>query len=86
MLFNKGPFKAFSRALVDGIFNISHGGQYTPPTPPTNFFYLIDNEGDYLIDNSGASLIVTSSPTYNVIDNAGNQMIDNAANYLITKT
>ena len=83
MLFNKTPFKAFARALADGVFGISHGGEFTPPTPPADYWFLIDNEHDYLIDNAGNSLVV--DVLYYMVDNADDQLIDNAGNILITQ-
>lgn len=83
MLSNNSPFKVFSRCLLDGVFNLSHGGEYTPPTPPDGYFFVIDNADNYLIDNDGDYLIVNI--TYYLIDNDFDQLIDNSGNFLITQ-
>jgi hypothetical protein len=81
MLSNKTPFKSFSRALVDGVFLISHGGEYTPPPPPADFYFVVDDANNYLIDNSGDFLV--TDVTYYMVDDAHNELIDNSGNFLI---
>lgn len=83
MLSNNAPFKLLSRAFINGLYNLSHGGEITPPTPPEGYWFLINDSHDYLIDNDGNYLIVTAM--YNVIDDEGNQIIDNDGNFLITQ-
>jgi len=82
MLCNRAPYKSFSRALLDGVFLISHGGEFTPPQPPDGYFFVIDNDKNYLMDNDGNYLIVNI--TYYMIDNEFDQLIDNSNNFLIT--
>lgn len=83
MLSNNSPFKVFSRALIDGVFNLSHGGEFTPPTPPAGYLFLIDDANNYLIDNAGNFLVVDA--IYNIVNDAGDQLIDNIGNFLITQ-
>ena len=81
MLSNKTPYKSFSRALVDGVFLTYHGGEYTPPPPPTDFNFVVDDANNYLMDNSGSFLVV--DVTYYMVDDAHNDLIDNSGNFLI---
>lgn len=83
MLSNNSPFKLLSRVFIDGIFNLSHGGEYTPPQPPLGYWFLINNAHNYLLDNDGNYLIVIA--IYNLINSDGDQMIDNDGNFLITQ-
>jgi hypothetical protein len=83
MLSNNSPFKVFSRALIDGVFNLSHGGEFTPPTPPIGFQFLIDDAHNYLLDNAGNFLVVDT--IYDIVDSVGNHLIDNSGNFLITQ-
>jgi hypothetical protein len=69
--------------LLDGVFNLSNGGEYTPPQPPEGYFFVIDNADNYLIDNDGNYLIVNI--VYYMIDNEFDQLIDNSGNFLITQ-
>jgi hypothetical protein len=57
MLYNKSPFKAFTRVLHDGLFNQpTNVGELIPP----GFIYLIDNGGDQMLSNDGDELTVTN--------------------------
>lgn len=69
--------------MIDGVFNLSHGGEFTPPTPPAGYLFLIDDANNYLIDNAGNFLVVDA--IYNIVNDAGDQLIDNIGNFLITQ-
>lgn len=55
MIFNRSPFKTFSRALVDGVFTIP---RTEDPNPPHPYLFVIDNANEYLLDDLGEYLVV----------------------------
>lgn len=83
MIFNQSPFRTFSRVLMDGIFNLSHGGEFTPPTPPTGYTFVIDSQNNYLVDKNGNYLVVTQ--LYYLVDKFNNYLVDKNGNFLTTR-
>jgi len=69
--------------MIDGVFNLSHGGEFTPPIPPIGLQFLIDDANNYLLDNSGNFLVVNT--IYTMVTDAGEYLIDNSGNFLITQ-
>ena len=55
MIFNRSPFKTFSRALVDGVFTVPRTEE---PNPPHPYLFVVDNLDDYLLDKTGEYLVV----------------------------